>query len=72
MTSENMKLTFSVLEHSLNQHRVLCYPLGYKQDAFWDTKPPHNAATHLFLEGQTRGALVKHTHTTGGMVSRIQ
>lgn len=51
-----MDLTFSVLQHSLNQHRVLCYPLGHQQDAFWDTKPPHNTATHLFLEEQTTSA----------------
>lgn len=45
-----MKITFSVLQQSLNQHGVLRYPLGHKKDAFWDAKPSHNAATHLFLK----------------------
>lgn len=42
--------TFGVLQHPLNQHRVLRDPLGHQQDAFWDAEPPHNTAAHLFLE----------------------
>lgn len=63
---EDMKLTFGVLKHSLNQHWVLCYPLGHQQDAFWDAEPPHNAATHLFLEERTTSVVLKRANITGG------
>lgn len=66
--------TFSVQQHSLKQHRVLCDPLGHQQDAFWDFKPPHSAATSLFLgENKEQEVLLeKRAHTTSDRASQKQ
>lgn len=53
------ELTFRVLQHPLNQHRVLCYPLGDEQDALWDAQPPHNGAAHLFLGKTNKSTFVR-------------
>lgn len=58
------ELTSRVLQHSLKQHRVLCYPLGDEQDALRDTQPPHNGAAHLFL-GKTNKSTLVRTHKKG-------
>lgn len=68
----DIKPTFSVQQNSLNQYRVLCNPLGHQQDAFWDIKPPHSAATSHFLgENKEREAPLKeNAHITNGKAHR--
>lgn len=67
-----MKPTFSVQQHSLKQHRILCNPLGHQQDAFWDIKPPNSAATSFFLEEnkEQEAPLEKHAHVTSDRASQ--
>lgn len=39
-----------MLQDPLQQHRVLCDPLGYQQDALWNLPPFHQRVVTLLLE----------------------
>lgn len=43
-------LTFCILQDPLQKNWVLCYSLGYQQDALWDLSAPHQGVSTLLLK----------------------
>ena len=46
--------TSGVLKYPLQQYWVFGYSLSDKQNAFWDTHPPHYTAAHFPLKDRKR------------------